>query len=106
MTNEDRNLLIHAALVDAVWKGLLPADFDVDGVLAALARDADVRTLDAWASAAEWRYYETRPWGVHTRQRCVLCEDPGSEVRPRAFDGATPDEARAKAAAWIREQGQ
>ena len=65
---------------------------------------ADVRTLDEWAactSPTEWRRREVRlitvgiglGWAVHL-----------ADAEGHTFEGATPDEARAKAAAWVREQ--
>ena len=53
---------------------------------------ADVRTLDDF----------------NPNWHMALAPDGGHYCLPRgdalAFDGTTPDEARAKAAAWVREQ--
>ncbi len=84
--------------------------FGVDGlvteglrVLAGESRAmADVRTLDDWAEKPGngWRthelYFHVDHWSSY------LVEIAGPYVTP--FKGATPDEARAKAAAWVREQ--
>jgi hypothetical protein len=62
-------------------------------ILAALARDADVRTLDDWV--------------IYLPALHSYALDGGSFIlmianRHHKFQGATPDEARAKAAAWVR----
>jgi hypothetical protein len=70
---------------------------------ALIARDADVRTLDDWRKARHWRGVE-----------CITFSDVQETVRlwyggrlaADEFTGSTPDEARAKAAAWVREQGK
>lgn len=59
---------------------------------------ADVRTLDD--SGYRWAIVDYRgPEGdPMTRYRCEV----GTQA---AFEGASPNEARAKAAAWVREHG-
>lgn len=65
---------------------------------------ADVRTLDEWASeTVDWRRWKCGAlpgFGHH----CWLEDTQHRTVKP--FTGATPDEARAKAAAWVREQAK
>jgi hypothetical protein len=79
------------------------ADGELDRLEAMVARDADVRTLDDWRKARHWRGVE-----------CITFSDVQETVRlwyggrlaADEFTGSTPDEARAKAAAWVREQGK
>lgn len=70
----------------------------IEELRAVVARDADVRTLDDWAAA-----------NIDAPPPVAACGpfvDWVVLVRRQAFRGATPDEARAKAAAWVREQTQ
>jgi len=62
---------------------------------------ADVRTLDEWALGAELRYWRNHRW-CSPMCRCVLSDPAGLD--DRVFHGQTPEAARAKAAAWVREQ--
>lgn len=80
------------------------AEYSFTGAeLAALiARDADVRTLDEWASTAGRRYETRRRFNNTAQWACYLDVEHGPYIAP--FFGATPDEARAKAAAWVRER--
>jgi hypothetical protein len=71
------------------------------------ARDADVRTLDDYVAGLEvlhgWTLstYNAGVWGV------VFTNSKWEELpRVPCLEGSTPDEARAKAAAWVREQGK
>jgi hypothetical protein len=73
---------------------------------ALVARDADVRTLDDWAKAPEYRSITYYSWGIGGNPRVVLRDEGAEPQDDHTFRGATPDEARAKAAAWIREQGR
>lgn len=102
MTRDEHYGMLAHALFHAVQDSRLTADFDIDGTIAALARDADVRTLDDWVAHVDGRH-------------CAMGKAFGLDVTKlhdldlwgplgKAFDGATPDEARAKAAAWVREQ--
>jgi hypothetical protein len=76
------------------------------------ARDADVRTLDDWQREGTPRcehWYVTHTVNGRTDwYRCSLLSHAAKEECVNHFmgDGATPDEARAKAAAWVREQGR
>jgi hypothetical protein len=66
---------------------------------------ADVRTLDDWARKQRGHGHETMQiaGGLFlTRLLDAFSLSPTTE----GFEGATPDEARAKAAAWVREQAQ
>jgi hypothetical protein len=90
--------------------------FGVDGlvteglrILAGESRAmADVRTLDDWATNGRWHQARQREVvaAADGEFLCVL----GTENRERngfvgfVAEGATPDEARAKAAAWVRER--
>ncbi len=82
--------------------------------LGLLRRDAqalaDVRMLDEWAEQNPTQpAFQTVPsafplrgkWGCYGGY-----EDYKTSTRRRGFYGATPDEARAKAAAWVREQAK
>jgi len=60
---------------------------------------ADVRTLDEWAGRGD----PDRYWGMSPTAECVVY-DRSVGSRERIFIGDTPDAARAKAAAWVREQ--
>lgn len=65
---------------------------------------ADVRALDT-----EWSCYDgphRGRWYVVQGNVVALHKQPQDVYRPWFFDGATPDEARAKAAAWVREQAR
>ena len=62
---------------------------------------ADVRTLDDWAAPGSGHNVELAS-GAHY-QVCYLHGWNGDEAE-FSCDGATPDEARAAAAAWVREQ--
>lgn len=83
-----------------------------DALEAMAARDADVRTLDDAATPESfWRVKPEGPNGAGpTCARMVWVDDqlrsPGHWLSAEEFDGATPDDARAKAAAWVREQGR
>jgi hypothetical protein len=63
---------------------------------------ADVRTLDDWRSKSP-----ERTW-LMSGDGWAWCRlyDHGVRDCQNSFDGATPDEARAKAAAWVREQAK
>lgn len=63
---------------------------------------ADVRTLDAWAVARASNVPQIQREQFGRSWSLFLYDDANNE-RVR-FDGATPDETRAKAAAWVREQ--
>lgn len=73
---------------------------------------ADVRTLDEWADAVDDRSVDLScGWLVAFKDKPHL--QPPGQIRVRLLVGgdpmhieygATPDEARAKAAAWVREQ--
>lgn len=63
---------------------------------------ADVRTLDAWAAARRRNVPQVQRDPGGGTWTIFLHDDLGNERLP--FTGATPDEARAKAAAWVREQ--
>jgi hypothetical protein len=58
---------------------------------------ADVRTLDEWAAVSVPR----KNWTMADDYGSPACLVPGTT---RWFYGATPGEARAHAAAWVREQ--
>lgn len=61
---------------------------------------ADVRTLDDWAGQIQSRF-----WAVKTVNESPCCCLWALDVRELAVCvrvGTTPDEARAKAAAWVR----
>lgn len=59
---------------------------------------ADVRTLDDWAKFHRDYAPAPRPYAPASGGWFI-------QLAPfKAFDGSTPDEARAKAAAWVREQ--
>jgi hypothetical protein len=65
---------------------------------------ADVRTLDDWARSGRHvtqgqREVTSFADGEYT---CTLFEATEQGESPHWFHGATPDEARAKAAAWVR----
>lgn len=55
-----------------------------------------VAVLDAWAGSTTGAAHRT--WDDGGEWCCVLTF--ASVNNPKRFDGATPDEARAKAAAW------
>lgn len=75
---------------------------------------ADVRTLDEWAADRERD--EGPETASHTTRRPTnpirgewvthLFSGYEGDEDQHDFYGATPDEARAKAAAWVREQAQ
>ena len=63
---------------------------------------ADVRTLDDWARGEKGRSHDTGFAFDGLGYFCTLQER--TVIKVQAFEAATPDEARAKAAAWVREQ--
>lgn len=70
----------------------------VDALRDDLKALADVRTLDSWvlAEKGRWMDVDSDAPGLS----CVLHDQtPDGDWD---FDGSTPDEARAKAAAWVR----
>ncbi len=71
---------------------------------AALQALADVRTLELWEDGDTGRKVELfNMVGAAPLPWCCACEgiEPGSAYR-RTFRGDSRDEARAKAAAWVR----
>lgn len=62
---------------------------------------ADVRTLDEWSVAETYRHVFLYGWGASGLPRVVLHSNNAS-INEEVFRGATLDEARAKAAAWVR----
>lgn len=79
---------------------------------------ADVRTLDEYVAALtgsapgtpdEYFFWKVRPWRGRYDPPFICQAIRGSNGYVYADlgeGGATPDEARAKAAAWVREQGK
>jgi hypothetical protein len=66
---------------------------------------ADVRTLDA--AATETNFWRTRPAGYGLAFNCArMVWSSGAWLSAEVFDAETPDAARAKAAAWVREQAK
>ncbi len=74
-------------------------------VEALFARNADVQTLDDW----QWAAYGRELWAdrfmgdPELEATITLSDEFGSEEE---FTGLKLDEARAKAAAWVREQAK
>ncbi len=64
---------------------------------------ADVRTLDGWAQEGKFRAVHSYAWGAGGTSRVVL-EDGEAPVSESlgSHRGNSLDEARAKAAAWVR----
>ena len=62
---------------------------------------ADVRTLDSWANGRQARMWLLFDAGTHWE---CSGEQALSGEAEFSCDGATPDEARAAAAAWVRGQ--
>jgi hypothetical protein len=85
---------------------------EVQAAIALLEADAralaDVRTLDDWKR----KQPRQRDWKMHDKVKfgegphgCMLYEDREHHGEwGKNFDGSSEDEARAKAAAWVREQ--
>lgn len=73
---------------------------DARKLLAMMAVIRDLRTLDDWRAVSP-----ERTW-LMSGDGWAWCRlyDHGAKACQRGFDGPTPDEARAKAAAWIRGQ--
>lgn len=67
-----------------------------------LRRDADVRALDDWAHADTMRFWDCGRTAAGDEWHCALFR--AAEDMEECLFAATPDEARAKAAAWVREQ--
>lgn len=63
---------------------------------------ADVRTLDEWAREC-FGGWNTAPG---FRAEWYRCSVYNAAMTTKTFDGRTPDEARAKAAAWARGQAK
>lgn len=70
-------------------------------ICAELQALADVRALDAWATSHQERTHVFFP--ADDEIQCFISMRHSRE-RSECFSGATPDEARAKAAAWARKQ--
>lgn len=65
---------------------------------------ADARTLDAAATPKS--FWRTTP-ALNCWECCrMVWADSGWRSAEELFDGLTPEDARAKAAAWVREQKQ
>jgi hypothetical protein len=64
---------------------------------------ADMRTLDDWRAVSPERTWLMSGDGWSW---CRLYDHSTNGPQVYAGEGATPDEARAKAAAWVREQTQ
>jgi hypothetical protein len=63
----------------------------------------DVRTLDDWATSNKRQVPSPEP--SETRPDVWMVVIPAKHsVDVRVFEGPTPEAARAKAAAWVREQ--
>lgn len=98
--------LLEGAIFAACHESVLDDDVG-DALIERLRADsqalADVRALDEWAKVGRsWEIKEIIP-------RIFRCAARSSDLssgtyRVELFEGATPDEARAKAAAWVREQ--
>jgi hypothetical protein len=102
--NYSRQLLgvIEHALRHAVADSRLPVHFPISDVLDDLQARSDLETLDHWQRNFGWRV-GMQQWLPTGAWRCTLT---AGDVPPYEFEGSTPDEARAKAAAWVREQAR
>lgn len=73
---------------------------------ALVARDASVRTLDNWTSEKPAReVWQARFGFTDEAERDFVISVSDEHGVEREFDGPSFPAARAKAAAWVREQG-
>lgn len=64
---------------------------------------ADVRTLDAWCRTEDGCQCTVADTGsIYSESALWVCTMEGVNDHKESFRGSTPDEARAKAAAWVR----
>ncbi len=98
MTNQDT--------VNALALGGMCSEAELQETFNALERARVVGVLDGWARGAyqgDMRELSIRSGGV-LEQRWEVVAHPRSVYSRTIGEGATPDEARAKAAAWIEAE--
>jgi hypothetical protein len=79
-----------------------PTEGYLEPVIGLLQALSDVRTLDGYAEATGFR--PSAPYKVGAVWYLRIPARTPDTVKDLFAEGATADEARAKAAAWVREQ--
>lgn len=76
----------------------------LDVLQALIKRDDDVRTLDDWARGVRSLEWQCCDCGLPKDDENACCTLMFADDSELEFYGSTTDEARAKAAAWVRKQ--